>query len=154
MDSSSITHIHSITSKIGILVTGLTADCCTQVHYMRYEAKSFLFKYGYDIPMHALYKHIVDIVQVYTQSTSMQLLGITCPFKWQLAGQRIRAMSLSGWNHKMQKGDFIMVMGWNGALGQAVIQLAALVAQEGFMSQQGRKLLDCIFSKLYVIGIK
>eukprot|EP00957_Ditylum_brightwellii_P093271 7102908-Ditylum_brightwellii.AAC.1 len=78
MDSSSITHVHSITSKIGILATGLTEDCCTQVQCLCYEVNGFRFKYSYDIPVHVLAKCIVDIVQVYTHNASMQPLATVC----------------------------------------------------------------------------
>eukprot|EP00957_Ditylum_brightwellii_P162782 12395839-Ditylum_brightwellii.AAC.1 len=110
MDPTSVTHIHSITPKIGVLVTGLTADCHAQVQHARYEANDFYFKYSYDILVHMLVKCITDIVQVYTHIASMQLLaivclligvddeqslqmftvqGIACPFILHLAGKRI-----------------------------------------------------------------
>eukprot|EP00957_Ditylum_brightwellii_P008410 636972-Ditylum_brightwellii.AAC.1 len=72
MDPTSLTHVHSITSKIGILVNGLIADHCEQVQCAMYKTNDFWFKYGHGILVHVLVKHIADIVQVYTQSTSMQ----------------------------------------------------------------------------------
>mmetsp|Transcript_14745 Transcript_14745/g.21559 ORF Transcript_14745/g.21559 Transcript_14745/m.21559 type:complete len:248 (-) Transcript_14745:456-1199(-) len=78
MDPTSVTHVHSITSKIGVLVTGLSADCRAQVQRARYEANDFRFKYGYDIPVHVLAKRIADIAQVYTQSASMRPLATVC----------------------------------------------------------------------------
>eukprot|EP00957_Ditylum_brightwellii_P107485 8201231-Ditylum_brightwellii.AAC.1 len=63
MDPTSITHIHSITSQIGVLVARVTADCHVQVQHARYKANDFQFKYGYDIPVHVLAKRIADIAQ-------------------------------------------------------------------------------------------
>lgn len=78
MDPSSITHIFSITPKIGCLATGMIADCKAQVQRMRFEAADFQFKYGYPIPVHVLAKRIADIAQVNTQSASMRPLATVC----------------------------------------------------------------------------
>eukprot|EP00957_Ditylum_brightwellii_P137568 10487975-Ditylum_brightwellii.AAC.1 len=74
MEPSSVTHTHSITSKICALVTGLTADCYAQVQCTCYEANNFCFKYGCNIPVHVLAKCVADI-------------GIICPFMWPLVGK-------------------------------------------------------------------
>mmetsp|Transcript_22456 Transcript_22456/g.32860 ORF Transcript_22456/g.32860 Transcript_22456/m.32860 type:complete len:247 (-) Transcript_22456:243-983(-) len=78
MDPKSISHIFSITPKIGCLATGMIADCKAQIQRARYEAADFKFKYGYNIPVHMLAKRIADIAQVNTQSASMRPLATVC----------------------------------------------------------------------------
>ena len=78
MDPKSVSHIWSITPKIGCLCTGLLADCKAQVQRARFEAADFQFKYGYPIPVHALARRIADVAQVYTQSASMRPLASVC----------------------------------------------------------------------------
>merc|ERR1712154_723044 len=78
MDPKSVTHLFSITPKIGCLATGRIADCKSQVQRARYEAADFQFKYGYSIPVHVLAKRIADIAQVNTQSASMRPLATVC----------------------------------------------------------------------------
>jgi 20S proteasome subunit alpha 1 len=75
MDPSSISHMFNITPKIGVLTTGMIADCKAQVQRMRYEAADFQFKFGYSIPVHVLAKRVADIAQVNTQSASMRPLA-------------------------------------------------------------------------------
>eukprot|EP00957_Ditylum_brightwellii_P119264 9098703-Ditylum_brightwellii.AAC.1 len=45
---------------------------------MQCKANNFQFECGYAIPMHMLAKYIADIMQVYTQSASIQLLTMVC----------------------------------------------------------------------------
>ncbi len=78
MDPKSISHMFTITPKIGCLATGMIADCKAQVQRLRYEAADFQFKYGYSIPVHVLAKRIADIAQVNTQSASMRPLATVC----------------------------------------------------------------------------
>lgn len=78
IDPKSVSHVFSITPKIGCLATGLTADCRAQVQRARYEAADFQFKYGYPMPVHMLAKRIADIAQVNTQSASMRPLATVC----------------------------------------------------------------------------
>jgi 20S proteasome subunit alpha 1 len=78
MDPSSISHIFQITPTIGCLVTGLIADCKSQVQRARYEAADFQFKFGYSIPVHVLAQRIADIAQVNTQSAGMRPLATVC----------------------------------------------------------------------------
>jgi len=80
MDPKSVSHLHSITPKIGCLITGLTADCKAQIQRARYEAADFQFKYGYEIPVQVLARRIADIAQVKTQSASMRPLATVCLF--------------------------------------------------------------------------
>eukprot|EP00957_Ditylum_brightwellii_P167532 12753249-Ditylum_brightwellii.AAC.1 len=193
MNPTSITHVHSITSKIGFLVTGLTADCHAQVWCAGYKANDFQFKYGYDIPVNVLAKHIVDIVQVYTQSASMQLLATVClligvddeqglqVFKVDCVGHYLPFYAAAS-SAKMQEevnflekkandikgydldqtvraaimcigtvlgSDFIMVMGGNCALGQAVIQPAAICTVEGIYVPVWKE-NACVTTELYV----
>jgi 20S proteasome subunit alpha 1 len=78
MDPKSISHMFTITPKIGCLATGMIADCKAQVQRLRYEAADFQYKYGYSIPVHVLAKRIADIAQVNTQSASMRPLATVC----------------------------------------------------------------------------
>lgn len=75
MDPKSVTHIFSITDKIGALVTGIYADCKSAVQRARYEAADFTFKYGYPVPVHVLARRIADIAQVNTQSAGSRPLA-------------------------------------------------------------------------------
>jgi len=78
IDPSSVTHIYKVTEKIGVLMTGLTADERAQVTRLRYEANEFKFNYGYDMPVHVLAKRIADLCQVYTQQASLRALATIC----------------------------------------------------------------------------
>ena len=72
---SSVSHVFNITPKIGVLATGMKADCHSAVQRMRYEAADFEFKYGYAIPPAVLAKRMADLAQVNTQSASMRPLA-------------------------------------------------------------------------------
>ncbi|KAL3759775.1 hypothetical protein ACHAWU_007519 [Discostella pseudostelligera] len=73
---TSVSHIFNVTSKIGVLATGMNADCHSAVQRMRYEASDFEYKYGYSIPPAVLAKRMADIAQVNTQSASMRPLAV------------------------------------------------------------------------------
>merc|ERR1711957_1000744 len=78
MIAKSVSHVHSVTKKIGCLATGLPADCRAQVQRLRYEAADYEFKYGYPIPVHVLARRIADVTQVNSQSASMRPLAVVC----------------------------------------------------------------------------
>lgn len=78
MDPSSVTNLYKVTEKLCVLMTGLPADCRTQVTRLRYEANEFKFQYGYAMPVATLAKRIGDICQVYTQKASLRALAAVC----------------------------------------------------------------------------
>jgi 20S proteasome subunit alpha 1 len=72
----SVSSIYAVTSKIGVLATGMLADVKSAVQRLRYEAADFEFKYGYAVPPSVLARRMADIAQVNTQSASMRPLAV------------------------------------------------------------------------------
>lgn len=72
----SVSSVYNVTSKIGVLATGMLADVKSAIQRLRYEAADFEFKYGYSVPPAVLAKRMADIAQVNTQSASMRPLAV------------------------------------------------------------------------------
>ncbi|KAI0765525.1 20S proteasome subunit [Irpex lacteus] len=74
LDSSTITHLYSITPTIGVVMTGLIgARCTSPVYRARSEAADHRYKFGYEITPDALARRLANINQVYTQRAAMRL---------------------------------------------------------------------------------
>jgi 20S proteasome subunit alpha 1 len=76
LDSSSVSNIHSITAKIGCILTGKFADGKATVQRIRQEAFEFEFQNGFPIPVSHLARRAADIAQVYTQQARMRPYGV------------------------------------------------------------------------------
>ena len=75
IDIASVTNLYRITDHIGCVMTGLQADCVTQVDRAREKAINYKAKYGYDIPISVLATKVADKCQLYTQRAEMRVLG-------------------------------------------------------------------------------
>ena len=75
IDIASVTNLYRITDHIGCVITGLQADCVTQVDRAREKAINYKAKYGYDIPISVLATKVADKCQLYTQRAEMRVLG-------------------------------------------------------------------------------
>jgi len=80
IDPDTVTHLFNITSNIGCVGTGRTADARVYVQRARYEAADFKRKYGYDVPVDFLTKRMADIAQVSTQHAFMRPFAVALMF--------------------------------------------------------------------------
>lgn len=76
MDPSSVTHLFSLSPKVGCCVTGTMADCKSYVQRARYEAGQWTFDHGYSTPVSVIAARMADLAQVNTQVASMRPLAV------------------------------------------------------------------------------
>lgn len=77
LDETSVTALFPISGTVGMVTTGLTADCRALVNKARVEASEFRFKFGYDCPADYLARRLADMAQVNTQQAYARPLGVT-----------------------------------------------------------------------------
>jgi len=75
IDPASMTRVFNITNKIGVIMTGLSADGKNLVAQARQEAVNFEYNNGYPIPCSYLAKRMADIAQVNTQHAGRRTMG-------------------------------------------------------------------------------
>ena len=75
MQADSVSHLFSLTPKVGCCVTGVMADCKAYVQRARYESAKWQFDNGYATPTKVIAKRMADLAQVNTQSASMRPLA-------------------------------------------------------------------------------
>jgi len=80
IDPETVTHLFSITPRIGCVATGRTPDARSSVQRARYEAADFKRKFGYEVPVDYLTKRMADIAQVSTQHAFMRPFGVALIF--------------------------------------------------------------------------
>jgi len=80
LDPSSVTHMFKITDKLGVVVTGMIADCLSSVKRCRYEAAEFKYKNGYDMPTAHAAARAANVAQLRTQHAYMRALGVVMIF--------------------------------------------------------------------------
>ncbi|OMJ73158.1 hypothetical protein SteCoe_28228 [Stentor coeruleus] len=73
---SSVSHLFSVSERIGACMTGLLPDSRALVSRMRNEASDFKFKNGYFCPVQVLANRTGDLAQVYTQQAFMRPYGV------------------------------------------------------------------------------
>ncbi|GMH34067.1 hypothetical protein BSKO_01901 [Bryopsis sp. KO-2023] len=76
IDPTSVTNLHKVTKRVGMLLTGMSADARCVIQEAREIAANFRFNYGYEIPVDFLAKSLADRAQVKTQNASMRPLGV------------------------------------------------------------------------------
>jgi len=80
IDPATVTHLFSITPRIGCVATGRTPDARASIQRARYEAADFKRKFGYEVPVDYLTKRMADIAQVSTQHAFMRPFGVALIF--------------------------------------------------------------------------
>ncbi|XP_067097540.1 proteasome subunit alpha type-6-like isoform X2 [Osmerus mordax] len=89
LDASTVTHLFRITENIGCVMSGMTADCKSQVQRARYEASNWQYKYGYEIPVDMLCMIVIGV----DEESSPQVFkcdpaGYFCGFKATATGAK------------------------------------------------------------------
>lgn len=78
--AESVSRLYSLTDSVGCLMTGMLADCRSQVRRAQFEAAKFKSRHGYEMPCDVLARRVADIAQVNTQSAGMRPLGCSMLF--------------------------------------------------------------------------
>lgn len=79
-DPKTVTRLFAITSSIGAVATGLSADARALVARARQEAAEFRYQFGHEITVDLLSRRIANLNQVSTQQAAMRPLGVTLTF--------------------------------------------------------------------------
>jgi 20S proteasome subunit alpha 1 len=80
MEPESVTHLFSITPKVGVCVTGTMADAKAFVQRARAEAGEWTYKNGYSCPVAVIAMRMADLAQVKTQVASFRPLAVIACF--------------------------------------------------------------------------
>lgn len=80
MVPDSVTHMFTISPKVGVCVTGTMADCKSFVLRARHEAGEWKYKNGYSCPVSVIAARMADLAQVNTQVASSRPLAVIACF--------------------------------------------------------------------------
>lgn len=80
MESTSVTHLFSISPQVGVCVTGTMGDCKAFVQRARREAGEWAYNNGFSCPVSVIAKRMADLAQVKTQVASFRPLAVIACF--------------------------------------------------------------------------
>lgn len=78
LQSSTISKIHKLTDKIGIVTSGLSADARVLIDKAKLECQSYKLSMDSEVSVEYISKYVADIQQKYTQSGGVRPFGVGC----------------------------------------------------------------------------